>query len=199
LVMARQLWAPVGLWVYGVKLEITGRHHVEGDRPIIFVSNHSSYIDVPCLFMALPVNLHFIAKKQLKQIPILGWFMAATGMIFIDRDKRNRAIQSLEKAVESLQKGSNMIVFPEGSRIKGGQLGHFKKGAFHLAVKSKAKIIPVAIEGANKVWKKPGFKIYPGKVKLSIGAPIVFHGFSVDDLNPFVTHVRTELQSLMQQ
>jgi len=196
LIMARTIWAPGILWLYGVKLEISGAHHIDKKRPIIFVSNHLSYLDIPCLFSALPVNLHFMAKKQLKKVPFLGWFMMATGMIFVDRKNKNKALKSIDKAAHLIKQGRNVLIFPEGSRSVDGEVGNFKKGAFQLALKSGSDIIPVALEGTDKIWSGKSFRTNPGAARLVIGSPIENGSYSSDNAILLSKQVRQKIISL---
>ena len=85
LVMARTIWSPGILFIAGGKTKINGLENIEKTKTYIVMANHSSYLDIPTLFRILPLNLHFIAKKELKKVPFLGWYMMATGMIFINR------------------------------------------------------------------------------------------------------------------
>lgn len=143
--MARLHWSPGILWICGIQLKVEGLDHIDPNQPYVFVSNHQSYLDIPVLFRALPVNLHFVAKKELKKIPFLGWYMIATGMIFIDRSDRKKSIASLEKAARLIHQGKNVLMFPEGTRSRDGKVAGFKKGPFMLACQAEVPVLPVGI------------------------------------------------------
>ena len=196
LVMARTIWAPGILWICGVKLSIQGTSNINNAAPLIFVSNHQSYMDIPCLFKAIPQNLYFTAKQQLKKLPFVGWYMSLTGMIFIDRSNKQKAASSINKAGELIKRGRNILIFPEGRRSMNGAIGSFQKGAFHLALKSNASIIPVAISGTANVWYKKRFRLIPGKVSVSIGNPIPSNGYSGSSLQQFKDRIRREIIDL---
>jgi len=83
--MARWLWAPGMLLLGGYRYEVHGLDQVDWTKPYFIASNHQSYLDIILLFRALPVNLHFVVKKELSRIPFLGWYIAAMGMIFVER------------------------------------------------------------------------------------------------------------------
>ena len=172
LIMARTMHGPGILWGSGIKLEVEGKENFPHDQPFIFASNHLSHLDIPCLFTAIPANLHFIAKKELKWVPFIGWFLAATGMIFIDRSNNKKAVQSLDQAGQIIKNGKNVIAFPEGTRQANGELGIFKKGTFMMAQKAGIPVVPVAIIGTNKVLPPDSLKFNPGKVIVRIGKPI---------------------------
>ena len=137
-----------------------------------------------------------MAKKQLKGIPFLGWFMMATGMIFVDRKNKNKALESMDKAADLIKQGRNILIFPEGSISQNGEVGSFKKGAFQLALKSGSEIIPVALKGTDKILSYRSFQINPGAASLAIGSPIRNGDYSSDNLNLFREQVRQKLISL---
>jgi len=172
LYVARVLFAPVLMKISGIQLMVKGKENVPKNEPVIFVANHNSHLDIGCLCAALPVNLHFIGKKELMWTPVVGWYMFIAGHIFIDRSSRIKSINSLKKAANKIHQGKSVVMFPEGTRSLTGKVGAFKKGAFHLAMQAKVKIVPVSIDGTFKVWSKNSNKITPGKVVVSIGNPI---------------------------
>ncbi len=191
LVIARTIWSPVLLWFAGAKLEVTGRENIDKNysRPLVVVSNHKSFLDVPVICRAIPVNLFWTAKSQIKRMPFFGVYMMATGMIFIDRSNKQKAIKSINKAIQLIKNGKNVIIFPEGRRSVNGKIGVFKKGAFHLAFKSGADVVPAAIIDTDKVWAKKNLKLHPGKVKVVIGTPVsttLYDENSIPDLTNIV-------------
>ncbi|NNF01359.1 MAG: 1-acyl-sn-glycerol-3-phosphate acyltransferase [Bacteroidia bacterium] len=188
--VARTIWSPMILKICGIKIEIQGKDSIDLNKPSIFVSNHLSFIDIPCLFYALPKNLHFIAKESLKSVPFLGWFMMATGMIFVDRSNLQKSIASLKKAAKLVSKDKNVLVFPEGSRSKDGRVKIFKKGAFHLAVQAGATLIPIGIKGTDKIWGTDSYKLTSGTVSLKIGQGIDTSKLKDPDVNALIKQVR---------
>lgn len=146
------VWAPMILWFMGVELKIEGLENIEKDKNYIFISNHTSYLDIPILLAAIPKIIYFVSKKELRRVPFFGWMMWALGMIFIDRKNKKRSIRSMKIAAMKLKSGKNVLVFPEGTFDDNGAFLPFKKGAFHIAVKSKTPVLPIGISGANQVW-----------------------------------------------
>lgn len=167
--MARNQWAPGIIWICGVRMEVVGAEVVKPDMPYVFVANHQSYLDIPFLFRAIPVNLYFIAKKELKNIPFLGWYMMATGMIFIDRSNRAKSIASLDKSAKLVHAGKSVILFPEGTRSKDEYLAAFKKGPFVLASKADVQIVPIGIQEIGKKFSLNRFGTT--HIKINIGQP----------------------------
>jgi 1-acyl-sn-glycerol-3-phosphate acyltransferase len=171
--MARDIWAPFLIWVSGARLVVHGLKNVDPKRPTVYVSNHQSTFDIPVLFAALPVNFRFVAKHQLKWVPVLGWYMVIGGHILIDRSNRARAIATLEKAARKIRRGTSILMYPEGTRSPDGSILPFKKGPFALALKAGVAVCPVTIEGTGRLMPKNSWKIQSGgEIHVKIGAPI---------------------------
>lgn len=193
LTMARTLWAPGLLRGAGVRLLVQGGDDLDWSAPALFVCNHQSMIDIPTAFMALPCDLRFIAKRELAHVPFLGWYMRATGMIFVERGEGAKARQSIRLAGERVRAGASVLAFPEGTRSLDGRIHEFKKGAFVVAIEAQVPIIPVAIEGAQRVLPRGGFRVRPGDIRVAIGKPIPTRGLRYEDRDPLIAQVRQAL------
>jgi 1-acyl-sn-glycerol-3-phosphate acyltransferase len=177
--MARTVWAPVILWLAGIRLTIKGLENIPSRKQsYIVVSNHQSVIDIPILFYVLPFNVYFVAKKEIAKVPFIGWYMYMMGMIFIDRSSREKALNSMINAGTLIREGKSVMTFPEGTRSLDEKIGVFKAGTFVMAEKAGVDILPVKISGAGKIWPSGGFTIKAGDVTVSIGKPV-----STTDLN----------------
>lgn len=166
-------WARALLFFCSVRVEIRGREHLDLSRPRLYMTNHRSHFDTPVIMGSFPVPLCFVAKKELRRIPLMGGGMAAVGMIFLDRGDSDQARASLEAAAGRIRGGRNVLMFPEGTRSNDGvTLGPFKKGAFHLALKAGVPIQPVAVTGSERVLPKHSLSVRPGPVVLHIGPPV---------------------------
>jgi 1-acyl-sn-glycerol-3-phosphate acyltransferase len=195
--MARTMFAPGILWICGVKMSVLGTENLSKTESYVFVCNHLSYLDIPALFRAIPHNLHFVAKKEIKWVPFIGWYMYATGMIFVDRSNRNKAIASLDRAGKLIKKGRDVLMFPEGTRSKSGEIGEFKKGPFMLATKADIAIVPVAISGTEKVLPAGKFTISPSRVSVLIGKPMRMA--KGQHINEYIKEVQGEVSKLKEQ
>jgi 1-acyl-sn-glycerol-3-phosphate acyltransferase len=169
--ISRFFWSPGLLSVGNIRVRRDFKVKVKDVPPCIFYANHRSHFDIPVMMYSLPRPLYFLAKKELKSIPFLGWGMAAIGMIFIDRTDRASARRSMEKAGVQIRKGKSIVTFPEGTRSSNKELMVFKKGAFHLAKSQGIPLVPVAISGTEKILPKHG-KLKSGKVVIAVGKPI---------------------------
>ena len=177
-------WSWLLLWGAGVDLQVRIEEPLDPKRPYVFAANHLSTVDIWALFVAIPRPIRFIAKKQLGQIPLFGWAMAAGRFIFIDRKNPAAAKRSINLAVERIRDGSSVVIFPEGTRSRDGRLAPFKKGGIHLAANAGVKVVPVAIRGAGHIMPPGGLWVRPGPVMVELGAPI--------DVSPEMTSVERE-------
>lgn len=196
LVIARTLFTSVLMKLAGVHLKTIGAEHVPSDRPVIFVANHSSHFDIACLCKSLPVNLHFIGKKELVWMPVVGWYMFVAGHLFIDRRNRKKAVLSLKKAAEKIKNGKCVVMYPEGTRTSTGEIGAFKKGAFHLALDAGVDVVPVHIKGTYEFWSKKTMKITPGDIVVTIGKPISTNNYSKKNLKDFVAEAKSAIEEM---
>ena len=197
LAMARTIWAPVILLILSSKTVTTGQENIEKGKSYILISNHLSYLDIPSLFKVIPLNLHFIAKQELKKAPFLGWYMRATGMIFINRGNNVEARQSLKDAGELIAKGKTVLIFPEGTVSESGEIMRFKKGGFNLALESKVEILPISIKGTNNIWPtNTNTRFRKGTVSVNIGKPISLKDYTYNQLNGLMVEVKNEVSRL---
>ncbi len=179
---ARRLWAPSLLWLAGARVEVEGAENVAAGRATLYASNHQSTLDIPVLFHALPVDLRFVAKEQLRWVPLVGWYIQMAGHILVDRSNRTRAIASLDRAAERIvRRQISLIVFPEGTRSPDRRILPFKHGPFGLALKAQIPVVPITIEGSAQVMPRRSWAIRPGTVRVRIGAPLEVSGFDVND------------------
>jgi 1-acyl-sn-glycerol-3-phosphate acyltransferase len=141
------------------KIKVIGADRVPASGPVLICSNHISDFDPPLIGISLKREMSFFAKAELFKIPIFGNIVSRLNTVPVERGKSDRI--ALKKAVETLQEGRTMLVFPEGSRSKDRQLGDFQQGASFMAVKAGAKIVPTAIKGSYN--RKEGVTVIFGK------------------------------------
>ena len=135
----------------GSRITLTGLEHLPpAGRPVIFMANHQSYVDVPALF-SVPAQFKWMADVDLFRIPVFGWAMAMAGYIPVLRGNGREAIRSLRKAEQQLKQGISVFIFPEGTRSRTGVLGRFQSGGFRLSAETGVPIIPVAVSGTRQL------------------------------------------------
>ncbi|MGE5234906.1 MAG: lysophospholipid acyltransferase family protein [Acidobacteriota bacterium] len=194
-----RLWARVILWGALVRLTVEGRERVPTDRPVVFMSNHESWLDIPALLVAIPGQVRFLAKKSLFSVPFLGWAMRAMGFIPVDRENRRTAIRSFEEAAERIKRGRSVLVFPEETRTTDGSLLPFQRGGFLIALKAGLPIVPIGLDGARRLLPKHSYLLRPGRVTVRFGTPIPTSGLGVTAKGVLMEKVREQMEALRGQ
>lgn len=169
---ARQ-WSEQILQIADIKVEVFGRENISSNETYIFAANHSDLFDIPVLLVALQHDFRIIYKKELEKIPIFGPGIAKSPYIGIVRDNPSDALKSIDSAIQSVKEGISVLVFPEGTRTKTGELGQFKRGGFMLAARSGKPVVPVFVKGTFGLSSSSKFRIKSGKVIVNIGEPII--------------------------
>ena len=141
---------------YKLHLKVSGLEKIPRE-PVLFVSNHQSYADIPIFVAAIDRQIGFIAKVELSRIPIFGDWIKAVRSVFIDRDDPRASLRAIEDAVGLLSRGYTMGVFAEGTRSHGPNLQEFKKGSLRVAVKAGVPVVPVVISGSYKSFEEKGY------------------------------------------
>jgi 1-acyl-sn-glycerol-3-phosphate acyltransferase len=139
---------------------------------VVLVVNHQSIVDIPMLLSAFPRPVRFLAKRELGEIPLLGKAMAAAGNLFIDREDPRDAVRMIREVGTRLREGWIVVVFPEGTRSMDGSIGEFRPGAFYLARKSGAPVVPVYIDGGHRAIPKGGFRVRPAELLVRVLPPL---------------------------
>lgn len=165
-------WARTALRVSGVRVHVHHPERFSSDEPQIVVSNHLSFYDIFALAAVLPLPFHFVGKKDLEKIPFFGLAWRAAGHISLDRSNRRRAMESLREAGRRISaERSAVIIFPEGTRSRNGQVQPFKRGAFILAREAGVPIVPVAIEGSFEIMQPDRWAIRPSDIHVRVLPP----------------------------
>ncbi len=174
----------------GIELVVKGRENLWSKRPAVFIFNHQSSADVFIVSKLIRKDATGIAKKELKNMPVIGQLMMAAGVIFIDRKNREKAIEAMKPAVEALKQGTSIIIFPEGTRSKDYKLGPFKKGAFHLAMQAKVPIVPVVIRNAHDAMPKGASVFRSVAIEVIALAPVSTSRWKKENLDRQIHKIR---------
>ncbi len=171
--------------IAGVKYRIHGEENLPGKedmRRVVLCAKHQSTWETFFFPSMTPHALAYVFKQELLRIPIFGWCIGLLGMIHIDRSKRADAWTKVaEQGVEIMDRGTWVIMFPEGTRTERGGKGNYKSGATRLAVATNAYTIPIAVT-SGRCWPRRSFALKPGVIDVSIGEPIYAEGRQPDEL-----------------
>jgi 1-acyl-sn-glycerol-3-phosphate acyltransferase len=167
-----RLWARISLFIAGVDVRMHGTEHIP-DGPVIFMSNHQSNFDILAMLANTPRQLHWIAKKELFEIPVFGASMKRGGYIPLDRSDGRKALKSMENAAAVIRAGRCVVIFPEGTRTRSRQMLPFKRGGFMLAQKAGVPVIPVTINGSGKINPPGLIRLYRGTISVTLHPPVM--------------------------
>ena len=142
---------------FGCDLHVHGYENIPDKGPVVIIANHQSYADIPTCFAVFDkFQFGFIAKQYLAKIPMYGPWMPRIRSVFIENDDPREALKAINKGVEYINDGFSMVIFPEGTRSRGPEMGPFMRGAVKLATKPQVPIIPVSLNGTYKMYEATG-------------------------------------------
>lgn len=178
-------WSWLILATTGVEVSVRGLERLVPGKTYVFVANHQSIYDIPCLFWSIPFQLRIIAKDSLGRFPVLGAHLKRTGHLLVDRRKPDRS-SVFDWASRLTANGLSLIIFPEGTRSRDGFMGKFKGGSIMLAMQAGLPLVPISVVGSRHVMKKGELTTRPGHVTLVVHEPIE----TVASEHPSVAEVR---------
>ncbi len=184
------IWSRLILWTNFTRVEVVGMENVAPGQAYVIMSNHRSVYDIFAFYGHFTRQFRWVMKQELRKIPFLGRACVNIGCVFIDRSNRERAIEQLSRAGGLFERGISLMIFPEGTRSRTGEMLPFKKGGFMVALASGLPILPVTIEGTDRIQTADSLWIRPGKVELIVHPPIPVDGYTVDTRDELVAKVR---------
>jgi 1-acyl-sn-glycerol-3-phosphate acyltransferase len=194
----RRVLQLVAVLVY--RVHYTGRENIPASGGVLVVSNHQSHFDPPLVGIGSRRRMNYVARESLFSFRPFGWFLKSVGAIPINRD--GLGLSGIKESLKLLKKGEMVLIFPEGTRTRDGEIGRFHAGFTTLAARSNAVILPVAIEGAFQAWPKT--KKFPGlgKIRVHFGRPIPHAEIAGRDEHELVAEVHRrvcECQAILRQ
>lgn len=187
----QQLWSRLFFWMFFMNPKVEGAENLQPGQSYVFVANHSSMFDAWIVYGWLPVVFKWIMKASLRKVPFVGTACKAAGHIFIERGASHQALQSLEEAKSRLVNGVSVVIFPEGTRSKTGEVGQFKRGAFQIAFDMGLPVVPISLSGLYDVLPKGKWLVHPGRnVSMTIGKPIDLSIYAPDEHAQAILDVR---------
>lgn len=171
------LIANTGLWLAGIRVHVSGdigtlRSRVKKGEGFCFVSNHTSMLDIVLMLGRLRCQTGFVAKRELLYFLPVNVMIAMSHSVFINRKSLKKSVKAIRRAGERLREGHSMVIFPEGTRSKTGQIGTFKHGAFRMATESGAYIVPVTVKGLRDSFEDRKHVFQRRDCYLHVGNPI---------------------------
>ena len=174
-----QTWARCICGAAGVRIVIYGAENVDPNRGTVYASNHVSWFDIFAIAAVLP-RYTFVAKAELRRIPIFGWGAEACGVVFLERENRSSAFDAYRTVARKVSEGLSVVVCPEGTRGDSYALRPFKKGPFVLAIAAGAPVVPVVVYGAREVMPRGTWRVRSGVVHVHFLPPIATTGYDYE-------------------
>jgi len=177
-----KLWSWIFSMLTFIRYSFVGREHFHKGKSHIYVSNHTSFLDIPGLCLMIPGEFRPLAKKELLKIPVFGW-IAQSAAIIVDRSSGESRKKSMDKLKRIKLEGLSILIFAEGTQNRTKEvLQPFKDGAFRIAIDTQEPILPMVVVGAGPLMPPGTLQLKPGKVKVVVAPEIPTTGLAYDDI-----------------
>jgi 1-acyl-sn-glycerol-3-phosphate acyltransferase len=177
-----KLWSWIFSMLTFIHYKSYGRENFVKGESCIYISNHTSFLDIPGLCLTIPGDFRPLAKKELLRIPVFGW-IAQTAAVIVDRSSGQSRKKSIERLKTIVTNGISILIFAEGTQNRTKEvLQPFHDGAFRIAVDAQRPILPMVVIGAGKLMPPGKAYIEPGNVKIVVGKKIETQNLTVDDI-----------------
>ena len=191
-----RLWSRLIMKTIFSPVTVIGMEKVDTSKPRVYAVNHASALDIPILYVDLPFQFRIVFKSELLSYPFIGWHLKRSGQICINQQNPAASIGAIKSALRSLKSGMPLVIFPEGGRSPDGQILPFLPGAFFLAIKAQADIIPIALVGTFELLPMNTYHIKCRPLELRVGEPIPTAGLTLRDTDEVSARVRAAIETL---
>ena len=189
-------WGNYILQTFCIDLQVDGRENIPEKGPVVFVSNHQGYADIAITCAALDkFQFGFVAKDDLTKVPFYGKWIGNIRSVFIKRNDSRESLKAISEGIDLIEKGFSLLIFPEGTRSRGGPMGEFKKGSLRLATKPGVPVIPISISGTSRIFEEQGY------IKNGIQAHMIIHpAIETSGLNKTeASNLSTEVERIVKE
>jgi 1-acyl-sn-glycerol-3-phosphate acyltransferase len=191
-----RLWSKLVMKTILSPVKVTGSTDFDNSKPKVYAVTHASALDIPILYVYLPFQFRIVFKSELLAYPFVGWHLKRSGQVCINQQNPAASIGAVKSALRSLRKGMPLVIFPEGGRTPNGQLQPFLPGAFFLAIKAEADIVPIALVDTFDLLPMNTYHIKCQSLEVRVGDPISTAGLTVRDTDAVSAKVKSAIESL---
>ncbi|MGL4331737.1 MAG: lysophospholipid acyltransferase family protein [Bacteroidales bacterium] len=192
-----RLWAKISCFLACQRVSVNRIGKIDKNQSYVFVANHQGAFDIFLIYGYLDHNFKWIMKSELGSIPFVGRACKIAGHIMLD-DRNPRSIyETMEKALNELNKNMSIVIFPEGARTLTGRMGRFKRGGYQMAFDLGLPIVPLTIEGSFEAMKRGTYDLHPSHLKLTIHEPIPTKGLTQEDLPELMNRTKEIIASAL--
>lgn len=194
-----KLWASTFSLLNRIPYRIHGKEHIVPGKAYIYLSNHTSYLDIPGICLTVPHQVRILAKKELLKLPVLGWIIR-NASVMVDRSSNESRRRSMEHMKSVLRRGISVFIFPEGTQNRTQEpLQPFHDGGFRIAIEMQQPVLPIVMLNGGKLMPPKRVFIQPGTITIRIGTEIPTEGLTNADLQALKERVRTTMLALMKE
>jgi len=193
-----RLWSWLIMKTILSPVKVTGMDEdkIDKSKPRVYAVTHASALDIPILYVYLPSQFRIIFKSELLAYPFIGWHLKRSGQVCINQQNPAASIGAIKSALRSLRSGMPLVIFPEGGRTRDGQIQPFLPGAFFLAIKAQADIVPIALAGTFDLLPMNTYHIKCQPLEMRVGEPISTAGLTVQDTDEVSAKVKSAIEAL---
>ena len=199
-----RLWSRLVMKTILSPVKVTGMNNVsaadnykiDNSKPRVYAVTHASALDIPILYVYLPFQFRIIFKSELLAYPFVGWHLKRSGQVCINQQNPAASIGAIKSALRSLRSGMPLVIFPEGGRTQDGQIQPFLPGAFFLAIKAQADIVPIALVDTFDLLPMNTYHIKCQPLEMRVGEPISTAGLTVQDTDAISAKVKAAIEVL---
>lgn len=189
-------WTQMVIGLSGSTVEVRGMENIPQSESFVMIGNHQGYMDIPLLLGYVPKSIAFISKIEILKVPLLSAWMKQMQCVFINRKDRRQSVEAMSEAVKTVQRGYPLVIFPEGTRSRGGPVAEFKAGSFKLAYRSEAPIVPFTIDGTWRLWEEHK-SLKKGHLILTIHPPVATAGLTKEEQAAIPAQIRKTVESAL--
>ena len=179
-----------------VKVIGMDKDKIDKSKPRVYAVTHASALDIPILYVNLPFQFRIIFKSELLAYPFIGWHLKRSGQVCINQQSPAASIGAIKSALRGLRSGTPLVIFPEGGRTRDGQIQPFLPGAFFLAIKAQADIVPIALIGTFDLLPMNTYHIKCQPLEMRVGKIIPTAGLTVRDTDEVSAQVKSAIEAL---
>jgi 1-acyl-sn-glycerol-3-phosphate acyltransferase len=191
-----RVWSQMIMGTISSPVKVIGLEKIDLLKPQVYAVNHASALDIPVLYANLPFQFRILFKSELLAYPIIGWHLKRSGQICVNQQEPTRSVAQIRSALKSLKAGMPLVIFPEGGRTPDGEIKPFMPGAFFLAIKAQADIVPVALTGTFDLLPMNTYHIKCQPLEMRVGKPISTAGLKGHDMEVLAAKVQKAMEEL---
>ena len=179
-----------------VKITGSGADQLDNSKPRVYAVTHASALDIPILYVYLPFQFRIVFKSELLIYPFVGWHLKRSGQVCINQQNPGASIGAVKSALRSLRNGMPLVIFPEGGRTRDGKIQPFLPGAFFLAIKAQADIVPIALVDTFDLLPMDTYHIKCQPLEMRVGEPVSTVGLTLRDMDDVSAKVKAAIEVL---